>query len=104
MHHNIIKRRKIESFLFKATQHSALKNMTSPEQGKIESSVEPSVEPNVEPSVEPNVESSVEPSVELNKTFTHVIENYKFGNLSTEVCGEIFKDGRPFSHFIERWL
>ena len=44
------------------------------------------------------------PSIELNKTFTHVIENYTFGNLSNDVCAEIFKDGRPFSHFIEKWL
>ena len=47
MHHNIIKRRKIESFLFKATPCSVLKNMTSTEQGKIEPRVEPSVEQSV---------------------------------------------------------
>ena len=43
-------------------------------------------------------------SVELNKTFNHIIENYRFGNLSDEICKEIWKDGRPFSHFIEVWL
>lgn len=43
-------------------------------------------------------------SVELNKTFNHTIENYGFGNLSDEICKEIWKDGRPFSHFIEGWL
>jgi hypothetical protein len=44
------------------------------------------------------------PSVELNKTFTHTIENYSFGNLPADVCCTIFKDGRPFSHFIEKWI
>ena len=43
-------------------------------------------------------------SVELNKTFTHTIKNYTFGNLPDNVCKEIFKDGRPFSHFIECWI
>lgn len=44
------------------------------------------------------------PSVVLNKTFNHTITNYVFGNLSEQVCREIWKDGRPFSHFIEVWL
>ena len=43
-------------------------------------------------------------SVKLNKTFVHSINNFKFGNLSTETCKIILKDGRPFSHFIEKWL
>jgi len=43
-------------------------------------------------------------SVELNKTFTHIIENYSFGNLSDETCKEMYKDGRVFSHVIERWI
>jgi hypothetical protein len=43
-------------------------------------------------------------SVELNKTFTHVLENFGFDNLPTKECIEIFKDGRVFSHFIEHWL
>ena len=43
-------------------------------------------------------------SIELNKTFTHIIENFSFGNLSKEYITEIFKDGRPFSYFIEKWL
>jgi hypothetical protein len=43
-------------------------------------------------------------SVELNKTFNHTIEDYKFGNLSEEECRKYWKDGRPFSHFIEPWL
>jgi len=45
-----------------------------------------------------------QPSVELNKTFNHTIENYNFGNLPNEICIEILKDGRPFSHFIEKWI
>lgn len=43
-------------------------------------------------------------SILLNKTFTHTIENFSFGNLSKEYITEIFKDGRPFSYFIEKWL
>lgn len=44
------------------------------------------------------------PSVELNRTFDCEISNYSFGNLPNEICKEIWKDGRPFSHFIEGWL
>jgi hypothetical protein len=47
---------------------------------------------------------SKQPSVELNKTFNHTISNYTFDNLPDEICREIFKDGRPFSHFIEAWI
>jgi hypothetical protein len=43
-------------------------------------------------------------SVELNKTFKHIISNYAFGNLSDGECAELFKDGRVFSHFIEKWI
>ena len=43
-------------------------------------------------------------SIELNKTFIHEIESYTFGNLPDEMCKEIWKDGRPFSHFIEVWI
>jgi hypothetical protein len=49
-------------------------------------------------------EVDINPSVELNKTFNHEIENYTFGNLSKDICKEILKDGRPFSHFIEEWI
>lgn len=48
--------------------------------------------------------SSETPSVELNTTFNHTIEHYIFGNLPPDVCCEIFKDGRPFSHFIEKYI
>ena len=44
------------------------------------------------------------PSVELNKTFNHTISDFKFDNLPIEIFREIFKDGRPFSHFIEAWI
>ena len=44
------------------------------------------------------------PSVVLDHTFVHEIENYSFGNLPAEVCREIYKDGRPFSHFIEHFI
>lgn len=43
-------------------------------------------------------------SVPLNKTFTHNINDASFGNLTRESVYEILKDGRPFSHFIEKWL
>ena len=43
-------------------------------------------------------------SVELNKTFTHLLPIPTFGNISPEECVNIFKDGRPFSHFIEKWM
>jgi len=46
----------------------------------------------------------IQSSIELNKTFTHTIEEFSFGNLSKETIIEIFKDGRAFSHFIEPWL
>ena len=43
-------------------------------------------------------------SVELDRTFDHEITDVAFGGLPTEKVIEIFKDGRPFSHFIEVWL
>ena len=44
------------------------------------------------------------PSVELNRTFTHFINNYTFGNLPINSCQGILRDGRVFSHFIEHWI
>jgi len=44
------------------------------------------------------------PSVILNKTFTHTIMDYTFDNLSNEICCNILKDGRVFSHYIEKWI
>ena len=43
-------------------------------------------------------------TIAYNTTFVHRISNFGFGNLSSQEVIEIFKDGRPFSHFIERWL
>jgi len=43
-------------------------------------------------------------SVQLNTTFTHTIQNANFDNLSQEMVNTIFKDGRVFSHFIEKWI
>ena len=43
-------------------------------------------------------------SIVFNTTFTHSIQDCSFGNLPREICIDILKDGRPFSHFIEPWL
>lgn len=40
----------------------------------------------------------------FNKTFVCNLTDYSFGNLPSQMIIEIFKDGRPFSHFIEKWL
>uniref|UniRef100_A0A6C0DWI7 Uncharacterized protein n=1 Tax=viral metagenome TaxID=1070528 RepID=A0A6C0DWI7_9ZZZZ len=40
----------------------------------------------------------------FNKTFMVNLAEYSFGNLPQAIIIEIFKDGRPFSHFIEKWL
>lgn len=40
----------------------------------------------------------------FNKTFIYNLTDYNFGNLPSQMIIEIFKDGRPFSHFIEKWL
>ena len=43
-------------------------------------------------------------NIKYNTTFSHTIENLGFGNLEQSVIINIFTDGRPFAHFIERWL
>ena len=43
-------------------------------------------------------------SVTLDTTFTHTIRDVSFGGLPQAQVNEIFKDGRPFSHFVEEWL
>ena len=43
-------------------------------------------------------------AIVLNETQTFTIENNGFGNLPLEITNEVFKDGRTFSHFIERWI
>ena len=55
---------------------------------------------------EPNISNQIliPSSVELDTTFTYKIENFGFGDLSMEETIEIYKDGRVFSHFIEKWL
>jgi len=40
----------------------------------------------------------------FNKTIERIIENVSFDTLPDEVLKELFKDGRIFSHFIERIL
>jgi|TARA_B110000008_G_C16936334_1_gene550722 hypothetical protein len=42
--------------------------------------------------------------IEFNKVYTYTLQNYKIDCLTDEMCKEIFKDGRAFSHFIEPWL
>jgi hypothetical protein len=42
--------------------------------------------------------------IELNKTYTFAIENFSFDVLTREELIKRYKDGRPFSHFIEPWL
>jgi hypothetical protein len=41
---------------------------------------------------------------ELGKTYTHVLKNIGFDNLSVDKVHSIFKDGRVFSHLIEPWV
>ena len=43
-------------------------------------------------------------SIELNKTFVHCLQNIGFDKLPIEVVNTIFKDGRTFSHLIEKWI
>ena len=43
-------------------------------------------------------------SIGFNKTITKTIQNVSFGNLPLETLTELFKDGRLFSHFMERVL
>lgn len=43
--------------------------------------------------------------IEYGKTHTHLIKNINgFGNLPETTVANIYKDGRPFAHFIEPWL
>lgn len=43
-------------------------------------------------------------AIQFNKTIERKIENVSFDALPDEVLKELFKDGRIFSHFIERIL
>jgi hypothetical protein len=42
--------------------------------------------------------------IQYNTTYVHTIEDVRFGNLPQEAVVHMMKDGRLFSHFIERWL
>ena len=56
---------------------------------------------NMETTITPNTPI---PSVELNRTVCYTIDDYAFGGLPQETICDLFKDGRIFSHFIEKWL
>ena len=43
-------------------------------------------------------------SIKLNTTIIYSLKKYNFDDLTDEDCIEIYKDGRVFSHFIEKWL
>ncbi len=43
-------------------------------------------------------------SIIFNQTFHFVVKNYAFDMLPKAVVEELFKDGRNFAHFIERWI
>ena len=43
-------------------------------------------------------------NITYNTTYTHIIEDFSFGNIPKSIIVDIYKDGRPFSHFIESWL
>lgn len=44
-------------------------------------------------------------NIEYGKTYTHLIKNINgFDNLPETSIINIYKDGRPFAHFIELWL
>lgn len=40
----------------------------------------------------------------LNKLYTITIKNYSFGNLPINEINSLYKDGRVFSHFFEKYL
>ena len=42
--------------------------------------------------------------ITFNITYIYNLAEFSFGNLPSQMIIEIFKDGRPFSHFIEKWL
>ena len=41
---------------------------------------------------------------EFNTTYDHIIDTVAFGSLDQETLQTLFKDGRIFSHFIERFI
>ena len=50
---------------------------------------------------EPETETQV---IEYGKTIVHTIKMFSFDNVPEETIIETYKDGRPFSQFIEPWL
>lgn len=42
--------------------------------------------------------------IPFNVTINHSMQGCAYDNLSNEECIEVWKDGRVFPHFIERWL
>ena len=48
--------------------------------------------------------SEMKCSVKLDTTYAHNIQNIGFGNVQQKEVIEIFKDGRVFSHLIEKWI
>ena len=70
-----------------------------------ETEMETEMETQVETEMETETETEMEnPSVTFDTTYTHVIENFGFGGIPITEVIEIYKDGRPFSHFVEAWL
>ena len=51
-----------------------------------------------------NSSNLVKKQIIFNKTYVFTLADYSFGNLSSLMVTNIFKDGRVFSHFIEKWL
>ena len=47
---------------------------------------------------------AAEMAIPFNVTINHNMQGCAYDNLSNEECIEVWKDGRVFPHFIERWL
>jgi hypothetical protein len=43
-------------------------------------------------------------SIKYGITYSHILEEFSFGNIPKSEIIETYKDGRAFSHFIEPWL
>ena len=68
---------------------------------------EAETETEIETETETEIETETETekfTIQYDKTITHIIENYGFGNLPKEAVANQYKDGRYFSHIIELWL
>lgn len=58
----------------------------------------------VEESAELMKSQIIKNNIKMNTTFTHIIEEFSFGNIPKSIIIDTYKDGRAFSHFIEPWL